>query len=172
MKGRVTLIALLLALTSAVSASSALGAIRLSAHSYCGSRCGQVAAIHGAGKLQQWGTGVTYGTVGQGTIAIRDRSSNGHRDFSVGGWEHRWAKNGFVYYSGKGMSYLASTTWTVKITASWGASTTTTAVGRGYIQGATKNNAWLDTHWTLGSGLSPSQWPHWPTAGKSFTIGH
>ena len=139
MKGRVTLIALLLTLTSAVSASAASGAVRLSAHSYCGSRCGQVAAIHGAGTLQQWGTGVTYGTVGQGTIAIRDRSNNGHRDFSVGGWEHRWAKDGFVYYSGKGMSYQASTTWTVKITAAWGASTTTTAVGRGYIQGATKN---------------------------------
>ena len=134
MKGRVTLIALLLTLTSAVSASAASGAVRLSAHSYCGSRCGQVAAIHGAGTLQQWGTGVTYGTVGQGTIAIRDRSNNGHRDFSVGGWERKWAKDGFVYYSGKGMSYQASTTWTVKITASWGASTTTTAVGRGYIK--------------------------------------
>ena len=89
-----------------------------------------------------------------------------------GGWERRWTNNGFTYYSGKGMSYQASTTWTVKINASWGASTTTTALGRGYIQGATKNNAWLDTHWTLGSGLSPSQWPHWPTSGKSFTIGH
>ncbi len=135
MKGRVTLIALLLTLTSAVSASAASGAVRLSAHSYCGSRCGQVAAVHGAGTLQQWGTGVTYGTVGQGTIAILDRSNNGHRDFSVGGWERKWTKNGFIYYSGKGMSYQASTTWTVKITASWGASTTTTAVGRGYIQG-------------------------------------
>ena len=172
MKGRVTLIALLLTLTSAVSASAASGAVRLSAHSYCGSRCGQVAANHGAGTLLQWGTGVTTGTVGQGTIAISDRSHNGRRDFSVGGWERRWTKNGFTYFSGKGMSYQASTTWTVKITAAWGASTTTTALGRGYIQGATKNNAWLDTHWTLGSGLSPSQWPHWPTAGKSFSIGH
>jgi hypothetical protein len=168
MKGRVTLLALLLTLTSAVSASAA---VRLSAHSYCGSLCGQVAAIHGAGTLQQWGTGVTTGTVGQGTIAIQDRSNNGHRDFSVGGWERKWTKDGFTYYSGKGMSYQASTTWTVKITATWGASTTTTAVGHGYIQGATKNQAWLDTHWTLGSGLSPSQWPHWPTAGKSFAIG-
>ena len=115
MKGRVTLIALLLALTSAVSASAASGAVRLNAHSYCGSRCGQVAAVHGAGKLQQWGTGVTYGTVGQGTIAIRDRSNNGHRDFSVGGWDHRWTKDDFVYYSGRGMSYQASTTWTVTV---------------------------------------------------------
>jgi hypothetical protein len=172
MKGRVTLIALLLTLTSAVSASAASGAVRLSAHSYCGSRCGQVAAVHGAGTLQQWGTGVTIGTIGEGTIAIRDRSNNGHRDFSVGGWERKWTKNGFTYFSGKGMSYQASTTWTVKITASWGASTTTTAVGHGYIRGATKNNAWLDTHWTLGSGASPSQWPHWPTAGTSFAIGH
>jgi hypothetical protein len=161
MKGRVTLLALLLTLTSAVSASAA---VRLSAHSYCGSRCGQVAAIHGAGTLQQWGTGVTYGTVYQGTIAIQDRSNNGHRDFSVGGWERKWAKDGFVYYSGKGMSYRASTTWTVRITASSGASTTTTAVGHGYIKGAGQ--------WTLRSGISPSHWPHWPTAGKSFTFGH
>ena len=172
MKGRVTLIALLLTLTSVVSASTASGAVRLTAHSYCGTRCGQVAAVHGAGTLQQSGSGVTYGTVGQGTIAIRDRSNNGHRDFSVGGWEKKWAKDGFTYYSGRGMSYQASTTWTVKITASWGASTTTTALGRGYIKGATKDNAWLYTHWTLGSGQSPSQWPHWPTAGKSFAIGH
>ena len=179
MKGRVTLIALLLTLTSAVSASAASGAVRLSAHSYCGSRCGQVAAIHGAGTLQQWGTGVTYGTVGQGTIAISDRSNNGRRDFSVGGWERRWTKNGFTYFSGKGMSYQAWTSWKVKITAAWGASTTTTAFGGGYIKfgggyfnGAAKNRAWLDSHWTLGSGLSPSQWPHWPTAGKSFAIGH
>jgi hypothetical protein len=172
MKGRVTLIALLLALTYTVSASAASGAVRLSAHSYCGSRCGQVAAIQGAGTLRQSGTGVTYGTVGQGTIAIRDRSYDGHRDFSVGGWERKWTNDGYVYYSGKGMSYQAWTTWTVKITASWGASTTTTAVGSGYIKGATEYSTWLKTHWTLGSGLSPSQWPHWPTAGKSFTIGH
>src|SRR6478735_568254 len=82
MKGRVTLIALLLALTSVVSAATASGAVRLTAHSYCGSLCGQLAAIHGAGVLKQSGTGVTTGTVGQGTIAIRDRSNNGHRDFS------------------------------------------------------------------------------------------
>src|SRR3954470_24696299 len=109
MKGRVTLIALLLTLASVlltlasvVSASAASGAVRLSAHSYCGTRCGQVAAVHGAGTLQQWGTGVTTGTVGQGTIAIRDRSNNGQRNFSVSGWERKWAKDGFVYYSGKG----------------------------------------------------------------------
>jgi hypothetical protein len=164
MKGRVTLLALLLTFASAVSAS---GAVRLTAHNYCGSRCGQLAAVKGAGTLQQWGTGATTGTVGQGTIAIRDRSNNGRRDFSVGGWERKWAKDGFVYYSGRGMSYSAWTTWTVKITASWGASTTTTAVGSGYIKRATNYQDWRQTNWTLGSGLS---W-HWPTAGKSFAIG-
>ena len=171
MKGRVTLIALLLTLTSVAYASSASGAVRLTAHSYCGSRCGQVAAIHGAGTLRQSGTGVTTGTVGQGTIAIR--GYNGHHNFSVGGWERKWAKDGFVYYSGKGMSYQAWATWTVNITASWGASTTTTAVGHGYIKFvASKSQPWRYSHWTLGSGASPSQWPHWPTAGKSFAIGH
>ena len=164
MKGRVTLIALLLTLTSAVSASVASGAVRLSAHSYCGSRCGQLAAIHGAGTLQQWGTGVTYGTVGQGTIAISDRSNNGRRDFSVGGWDRRWAKDGFTYFSGKGMSYLAKTSWTVRINGSWGISTTTRASGWGFIQGSGK--------WSLNGagGSNSAYWPGWPSGGRSFTL--
>ena len=173
MKGRVTLIALLLTLASAVSASAASGAVRLSAHSYCGSRCGQVAAIHGAGTLQQSGTGVTNGTVGQGTIAIRDRSNNGHRDFSVGGWERKWTKDGFVYYSGKGMSYQAWDHVDGQDHRLLGRVDHDHRGRRRLHQGRhSRASAWLDSHWTLGSGLSPSQWPHWPTAGKSFTIGH
>ena len=173
MKGRVTLIALLLTLTSAVSASAASGAVRLSAHSYCGSRCGQVAAIHGAGTLQQWGTGVTYGTVGQGTIAIQrpqqqrpPRLQRRRLGAQVDEGRLRLLLRqghvlpGLDHVDGQDHRRLGRVDHDHARSAS------------GYIKGAAKNNAWLDTHWTLGSGRSPSQWPHWPTAGKSFAIGH
>jgi hypothetical protein len=170
MTGRVALLVLLLTLAIGVSASEAA---TLTAHSFCGSRCGQVSAIHGSGVLTQHGSGLTLGTVGQGTIAIRDFSRNGKRDFSVGGWDRKWTtKDGYVHFAGKGMSYRAWTTWTVKITGGWGISTTTTAVGWGYIRGPSNHSAWLASRWTLRSGLGVSTWPHWPTAGKSFTISH
>jgi hypothetical protein len=168
MKGRVTLLALLALLLTSASAVVASGAVRLSAHSLCGSRCGQVSAVHGIGTLNQTGTGVTYGTVKRGQIAIHLTGGSSSR--SVGGWDRKWKHDGYTYFSGNGMSYLVSGSWTVKIHAADWASTNTTAVGHGYIKGPTQNGAWLETHWTLGSGLSPSQWPHWPTAGKSFTI--
>ena len=172
MKGRVTLIALLLTLTSAVSASAASGAVRLSAHSYCGSRCGQVAAIHGAGTLQQWGTGVTYGTVGQGTIAIQrpqqqrpPRLQRRRLGAQVDEERlHLLLRQGHVlpgvdHVDGQDHRRLGRVDHDHR--------------GRPRIHpGRHQEHAWLDTHWTLGSGLSPSQWPHWPTAGKSFTIGH
>ena len=170
MTGRVTLLALFLTLAIGVSVS---GAATLTAHSFCGSRCGQVSAIHGSGVLTQHGTGITFGTVGQGTIAIRDFSHNGARDFSVGGWDRKWTtSDGYVHYAGRGMSYRASTSWTVKITGAWGISTTTTAVGSGYIRGPARHSAWLASRWTLRSGLGASTWPHWPTAGRSFSIVH
>src|SRR3954451_23926375 len=76
MKGRVTLLALLLTLTSAVSAS---GAVRLSAHSLCGSRCGQVSALNGVGTINQTGAGITYGMVKSGQIAIHLASGSSYR---------------------------------------------------------------------------------------------
>jgi hypothetical protein len=73
-------------------------------------------------------------------------------------------KNGWAYFSGKGMSYLAKTSWTVRINGSWGVSTTTRAHGYGYIQGSGA--------WSLNGagGSSPSNWASWPSAGRSFTL--
>jgi hypothetical protein len=170
MKGRVTLLALLLTLASAVSAS---GAVRLSAHSLCGSRCGQVATRQGVGTLNQTGTGCTYGTVNRGQIVIHLTGGSSTR--SVSGWDRKWKQDGYTYFSstdGTRMTYNVTGTWTVKIHATGWASTNTTAVGHGYIRSGTQTYAaWLKTHWTLGSGLNSSKWPHWPTAGKSFAIG-
>jgi hypothetical protein len=161
MKGRVTLLTVLLMLASGVAAYGAGG---LTALTTTCDHCGTLGAVRGHGVLRQTGTGVTYGTVGQGTIAIRDRSSNRADNFSVSGWEHRWKSGGFTYFSGKGMSYLASTSWTVRINGSWGISATTRANGWGYIQGSGS--------WSLNGrgGSSTSRWPSWPSAGRSFSL--
>jgi hypothetical protein len=121
------------------------------------------------GTLNQTGTGITYGTVKSGRIAIHLTGGSSSR--SVGGWDRKWKHDGYTYFSGNGMSYRVSGSWTVKINATQYASTNTTAVGHGYIKGPANYQAWLHSHWTLGSGLSSSRWPHWPQAGKSFAIG-
>jgi hypothetical protein len=161
MKGRVTLLTVLLLLASSMTA---YGSVGLQAQTTTCSRCGTLGAVHGDGVLRQTGTGVTYGTVGQGTIAILDRSDDGKVGYSVAGWEHHWTKNGWAYFSGKGMSYLAKTSWTVRINGSWGISTTTRAHGWGFIQGSGK--------WSLNGagGSSSSRWPDWPSGGRSFTL--
>ena len=157
MKGRVTLLTLLLLLASSVTAYGAVGL--LSQTTTC-SHCGTLGAVHGSGVLRQSGTGVTYGTIGQGTIAILDRSNDGVVAYSVAGWAHHWTKNGWAYFSGKGLSYLVKTSWTVRINGSWGISTTTRAHGWGYIKGTGK--------WSLNGagGINTGNWPSWPTAGR------
>jgi hypothetical protein len=168
MKARVLILTVLLTLASGVTASAITS---LSAHSYCGTNCGQMGAIHGSGTLVQSGTGITFGTVGSGTIAITDRSNDGVRDYSVGGWDRTWTKSGTVYFKGKGMSYRVWTSWRVRITASWGISTSTTATGKGFIKGS-GSSSWASSGWSLNGSGGPdsSNWPLWPTAGKSFTI--
>ncbi len=161
MKGRVTLLTLLLLLASSMTA---YGAVGLTAHTTTCSHCGTLAAVHGGGVLRQTGTGVTYGTIGQGTIAILDRSTDGQVSYSVAGWDHHWMKDGWAYFSGKGMSYLAKTSWTVRINGSWGISTTTRASGWGFIQGSGR--------WSLNGagGSNSTYWPGWPSGGRSFTL--
>jgi len=164
------LLTFLLTLASGVSASA--GTL-LTAHSYCGATCGQLGAVHGSGTLVQTGTGITMGTVGSGTIAITDRSDDGVHEYSVGGWDRTWTKNGVVYFKGNGMSYRVWTSWKVRITAAWGISTSTTASGTGYIKGS-GSSSWTSSGWSLnGSGGSNSgAWPQWPLAGRSFSIKH
>ena len=168
MKARVLLLTSLLTLASGVSASAVTS---LSAHSYCGTSCGQVGAVHGSGTLVQAGTGITMGTVGSGTIAITDRSDDGVRDFSVGGWNRTWTKDGIVYFTGKGMSYRAWTSWKVRISGAWGISTSTTATGWGFIKGS-GSSSWASSGWSLNGSGGPDtgNWPLWPTGGHSFTI--
>ncbi|MDX6552092.1 MAG: hypothetical protein QOH74_580 [Gaiellales bacterium] len=154
MKGRVTLLTLFIMLVgSAVSQAASL-----SAHTLCGSTCGTLAAAKGSGTLTQTGTGITYGNVGAGTIAIFDRSANGTRDFSVSGWTRTWKSYGYVYFKGRHMSYFVDTSWTVRITGTSGIVANTVARGSGYIKGAGV--------WSVNRAGQKS----WPWAGRSFQL--
>jgi hypothetical protein len=157
MKGRVTLLTLLTLLLTVAGAATSQGAA-LSAHTLCGSSCGTLSALRGSGTLQQSGTGITYGSVGSGTIAVLDRSPNGARDYSVSGWSRTWRKDGFVYFKGRNMSYFVDTTWTVRITGTAGIVTNTVARGYGYIKGSGV--------WNVNRNGQKS----WPWAGRSFQL--
>jgi len=154
MKVRVSLLTVLLMLAVTTVSSGA----SLTAHTLCGTSCGTLAATKGSGTLRQTGTGITYGTVAAGTIAILDRSGNGRRDFSVSGWSRTWKKYGFVYFKGRNMSYMADTSWTVRITGTSGIVANTVARGDGYIKGA---GVWA---------VNGSAQKSWPWAGRSFAL--
>ncbi|MDX6535299.1 MAG: hypothetical protein QOF68_3043 [Gaiellales bacterium] len=154
MKGRVTLLTLLITLAGAAVSQGA----SLSAHTLCGSSCGTLSALNGAGNLSQTGTGITYGSVRAGTIAILDRSANGTRNYSVSGWSRTWRKYGFVYFKGRNMSYFVDTTWTVRITGTGGIVANTVARGSGYIKGA---GVWS---------VNRTAQKRWPSTGRSFQL--
>jgi hypothetical protein len=154
MKGRVTILTLIMTLVGATASHGA----SLSAHTLCGSTCGTLSALRGSGTLHQTGTGVTYGSVGAGTIAVLDRSANGTRDFSVSGWSRSWKKDGFVYFKGRRMTYFVDTSWTVRITGSSGIVANTVARGSGYIKGS--------GIWSVNTPAQKS----WPWAGRSFQL--
>jgi hypothetical protein len=155
MKGRIAALATVASLLLAGTA----GAATFTPHVLCGSSCGTLAATKGAGTLRLTATGTAYGSVGSGTIAIKDLSNNGLRDFSVaGGWTKTWKKNGFVYYSGKSLSFFVSTSWTVKIYGKAGITSNATAYGHGYIKGSGS--------WNRNNHGSKS----WPSAGQTFSL--
>lgn len=154
MKGRVTLLTLLITLVGAATSQGAT----LSAHTLCGSSCGTLATVRGAGTLTQTGTGITYGSVGAGTIAVFDRSANGSRDYSVSGWSSSWKKDGYVYFKGRNMSYFVDTSWSVRINGTGGIVTNTVARGYGYIKGSGL--------WNVNRNGQTS----WPSAGRSFQL--
>jgi hypothetical protein len=154
MKGRVTALVVIAFLAVAGSA----GAATFAPHVLCGASCGTLVAGNGSGTLRMTATGTTYGGVGDGVLAIRDLSNNGWRDFSVSGWSRTWKKDGFQYYAGRNMSYFASTTWTIKIYATSGATSSMTANGHGYIKGSGR--------WSRNNHGTKS----WPTAGQTFQL--
>src|SRR5207247_2988307 len=104
-----------LTVTAFLALAGTAGASTFTPHVLCGASCGTMQATKGSGTLRLTATGTAYGSVATGTIAIQDLSNNGYRDFSVAGWSSTWKKDGFVFYSGKGLSYFVTTTWTVKI---------------------------------------------------------
>ena len=154
MKGRI----IALAIAAFLALAGTAGAATFSSHVLCGSSCGTLVATKGSGQLRLTATGTAYGSVGSGSIAIKDLSNNGYRDFSVAGWSRSWKKNGFVFYSGKNLSYFVTTTWTVKIYGKSGITSSATAKGHGFIKGSGT--------WSRNSHGSKS----WPSAGQTFDL--
>jgi hypothetical protein len=155
MKGRI--IALAVAAFLAVSGSA--GAATFTPHVLCGSSCGTLAATNGAGSFRLTATGTAYGSVGSGTIAIKDLSDNGSRDFSVSGSFSRvWKSDGFVHYTGKNLSYFVTTSWTLKVYGKSAITASATAKGHGYIKGSGR--------WSRNSHGAKS----WPSAGETFLL--
>jgi hypothetical protein len=154
MKGRIAA----LTVTAFLALAGTAGAATFTPHVLCGSSCGTMLATKGAGTLRLTATGTTYGSVGSGTIAIKDLSNNGTRDFSVAGWSRTWKQDGFVYFSGKGLSYFVTTTWTVKLYGTAGITASATAQGHGYIKGSGS--------WSRNGHGSKS----WPSSGQTFDL--
>jgi hypothetical protein len=154
MKGRI----IALAIVAFLAVAGTAGAATFSAHVLCGSSCGTLVATKGSGQLRLTATGTAYGSVASGTIAVKDLSNNGYRDFSVAGWSRTWKKNGFVFYSGKNLTYFVSTTWTVKIYGTSGITSSATAKGHGFIKGSGT--------WSRNSHGAKS----WPSAGQTFDL--
>ena len=154
MKGRI----IALAIAAFLALAGTAGAATFSSHVLCGSSCGTLVATKGSGQLRLTATGTAYGSVASGTIAIKDLSNNGSRDFSVAGSSNSWKKNGFVFYSGKNMTYFVSTTWTVKIYGKSGITSSATAKGHGFIKGSGT--------WSRNGHGSKS----WPSAGQTFDL--
>jgi hypothetical protein len=154
MKGRIAA----LTVTAFLALVGTAGAATFTPHVLCGASCGTMLATKGSGTLRLTATGTIYGSVASGTIAIQDQSNNLSRDFSVTGWSKTWKKDGFVFYSGRNLTYYVTTTWSVKIFGNSGVVASATAKGYGFIKGF--------GNWSRNShGLKS-----WPSAGQTFTL--
>ena|SRR2546425_2876157 len=154
MKGRIAA----LTVTAFLALAGTAGAATFTPHVLCGSSCGTMLATKGSGTLRLTATGTAYGSVASGTIAIQDLSNNGYRDFSVAGWSNTWKKDGFVFYSGRSLSYFVTTTWSLKIFGKSGISSSATAQGYGFIKGSGS--------WSRNGHSSKS----WPSTGQTFSL--
>jgi Na+-transporting NADH:ubiquinone oxidoreductase subunit NqrA len=154
MKGRIAA----LTVSAFLALAGSAGAATFTPHVLCGASCGTMLAKKGAGTLRLAATGTAYGSVASGTIAIQDRSYNGHRDFSVTGASNTWKKDGFVFYSGRNLTYYVTTTWTLKIFGKSGITSSATAQGYGFIKGSGS--------WSRNGHGSKS----WPATGQSFVL--
>ncbi len=160
MRGRVQVSALLgLAVVLGVVSTSS-GEVRPTPRRFC-TDCGTLLTQRGNGTLRITARGVTWGTVRQGQVVIRDRSSNGHRDWSVKGAEHRrHYRDGRWWYQGRNMTVYVSTRYSITIKGS-GLSTSTVAVGKGYIDARRSGGSY---HLNGGRGH------RWPLAGRRLHL--
>jgi hypothetical protein len=94
--------------------TQAAGPPMLRAYSLCGTSCGSFSTTTGSrGLLRQSATGVTWGkVVGLATVRMTAR---GPASLTVTGSSRRWREGGTRVYRGRGMTLLASGTWTVAV---------------------------------------------------------
>jgi hypothetical protein len=111
MKRIAVIVALLAALATAVPAS---GSVLLAKS--CGTTCSTLSA-NGKGWLSVVASGDEHGSISCGTVWVRDRSDNGHKDFSVTGWQTRVSigDDGWKLTSKHAMSFDANTKFWVKL---------------------------------------------------------
>ena len=84
--------------------------------------------------LRIYARGLTWATVGSGTVVIRDRSANHVRNFVVkhAARRHRTRDGRFVF-SGRSMTVYVSTRFTLSIRGR-GINSGTVAIGRSYLR--------------------------------------
>jgi hypothetical protein len=106
----------------------------LARHQLCGASCASFHA-QGGGTLTQGAYGVTWGTVGRGTIRITDLSDNGRRDFRVLGARRHTTKGRVHVYQGADLRFLAYSRWKVSVVGI-DVDISTVARGWAYVRGA------------------------------------
>jgi hypothetical protein len=107
-------IAFITALLAALAAAAPASALLLPAS--CGNNCATLSA-NGNGSLGVVGSGAEQGSISSGTIWVRDRSDNGHKDFSVTGWQTRRSigDDGWKFTSKHAMRFCAYSKFWVKL---------------------------------------------------------
>ncbi|HYX85038.1 MAG TPA: hypothetical protein VE777_08715 [Gaiellales bacterium] len=147
------------ALVAPQSASAALTGIAKS----CGSNCGSLDAT-GTGTLGVNGNGAEWGSISSGTVKVQDKSSNGHKDWSltINGNPCKTTadpsnSNVRVCTSTRTIYFSVSTVWWLQVKGR-GVSLSVVASGGVYIKGSG------GYHLNGGSRRS------WPSGGASFKL--
>ena len=140
--------------------STSAGELRPAPRRFC-SACGSLLTQRGTGTLRISAHGVSWGTVRVGQILIRDRSLNGVRNWSVKGAERRrHYRDGRWWFRGRNMTLYVSTRYSITLKGR-GLSTSTVAVGSGYIDARRSGGSY---HLNGGPGR------RWPLAGRRLRL--
>ena len=144
---------------SAVLLVPATAAASVLPRAVCGTSCGSFQSQKGSGFLRAWAKGTGYGSVGQGKIWLRDRTGDGHRGFSVSGYDRGpfVRSEGWIEYRGRNMSFLAGQAWGLRIDGS-GINIRIVADGAVTLRG------------TGSYTVNGSRWRSWPSVARTIAL--